>query len=212
MNEERTKEIIELARSFGTRYLNEELIACTMRLCIALGQNRKVTITRGKKEIWAASIVYVIARANFLFDKKNENFLTADVICDFFGTNKTTTANKATVIEKTLNISVADKRFCTDEIIDSLSFVVTKGGYLLPKKRVEALVEDLVDEVIYEMADEEESKEIEQFMAEKKKQEEAAAQAKKERRAEINREIAEKKRKKKEEEQAKKNGRQLKLW
>ena len=212
MDEERTKEIIELAQSFGTRYLNEELIACTMRLCIALGQNRKVTITRGKKEIWAASIVYVIARANFLFDKKNENFLTADVICDFFGTNKTTTANKATVIEKTLNISVADKRFCTDEIIDSLSFVVTKGGYLLPKKRVEALVEDLVDEVIYEMADEEESKEIEEFMAEKKKQEEAAAQAKKERRAEINREIAEKKRKKKEEEQAKKNGRQLKLW
>jgi hypothetical protein len=212
MSEERTKEIIELVRSFGTRYLNEELTACTRRLCIALAQNRKLTITRGKKEIWAASIVYVIARANFLFDKENENFLTADVICDFFGTNKTTTANKATVIEKTLNISHADKRFCTEEIIDSLSFVMTKDGFILPKKVVESKIESLVDEVIYEMADEEESREIEQFMAEQKKQEEAAAQAKRERRAEINREIAEKKRKKKEEEQVKKHGQQLKLW
>jgi hypothetical protein len=212
MNEERTKEIIELVRSFGARYLNEELIACTIRLCIALGQNSKLTIIRGKKEIWAASIVYVIARANFLFDKKNENFLTADLICDFFGTNKITTANKATVIGKTLNISVADKKFCTNELVDSLSFVMTKGGFLLPKKRVETLVDTLVEEVVYEMADEEESRKIEQFMAEKKKQEEAAAQAKKERRTEINREIAEKKREKKEEEQAKKNGRQLNLW
>ena len=128
MKEERAKEIIKLVQSFGTRYLNEELTSCTIRLCLALGQNRTLTITRGKKEIWAASIVYVIARANFLFDKENENFLTVDVICDFFGTNKTTTANKATVIEKTLNISHADKRFCTEEIIDSLSFVMTKDS------------------------------------------------------------------------------------
>ncbi|MCW5212800.1 hypothetical protein VU04_07800, partial [Desulfobulbus sp. TB] len=130
-----------------------------------------------------------------------ENFLTADVICDFFGTKKTTTANKATVIEKTLNISIADKKFCTKEIRDPLSFIVTTDGFILPKKKV-----------VYKIADEKESRELEQFMAEKKKQEKAAAQAKKERRAEINREIAEKKRKKKEEEQAKQNGRQLKLW
>lgn len=117
--------------------------------------------------------------SEFSFDKENENFLAADVICDFFGTNKTTTANKATVIEKTLSISLVDKRFCTNEITDSLSFVVTKGGFILPKKVVESKIESLVDEVIYEMADEEEAREIEQFMAEKKKQEEAAAQAKK---------------------------------
>ena len=48
--------------------------------------------------------------------------------------------------------------FCTKEIRDSLSFVMTTDSFILPKKKV-----------VYKIADKEESRELEQFMAEKKK-------------------------------------------
>jgi hypothetical protein len=208
MKNEKTIEIAELVGSFCKQYFTEELTACALRLCDKLGRIRKLDITRGKKEIWAASIVYVIARVNFLFDNANSNFLTSDVICDFFDTKKTTTGNKATSIEKTLNIGIGDTNYCTTEIIESFSFVETSDGFILPQKMVNAMVSDIV----IKTANEEESREITEFMAEKKRQEDEAEQVRKERRAEINREIAEKKRKKKEEAQTKINARQLKLW
>lgn len=94
---EKTMEITEPIESFCKRYLNAELTACSLRLCEKLSRSRTLDISRGKKEIWAASIMYVIARINFLFDTMNPLFLTADIICDFFNTKKSTISNKATV-------------------------------------------------------------------------------------------------------------------
>ncbi|MBM9511926.1 DUF6398 domain-containing protein [Desulfogranum marinum] len=202
------KEIIGLVESFSAEYLNEELAECALRLCNKLGRSRKLDITRGKREIWAAAIVYVIARSNFLFDKASDDFLTSDIICDFFNTKKTTTGNKATVIEKALNISIGDKDCCTQEIVETCSFVELPGGFVLPKRMIDAVSR----EIVIEIGDEEESREIEEFMARKQQEQEDKERLRKERRAEINREIAEKKRKKKEEKQAKINERQLKLW
>lgn len=202
------KEIIGLVESFSAEYLNQELAECALRLCNKLGRSRKLDITRGKREIWAAAIVYVIARSNFLFDKASDDFLTSDIICDFFNTKKTTTGNKATVIEKALNISIGDKDCCTQEIVETCSFVELPGGFVLPKRMIDAVSR----EIVIEIGDEEESREIEEFMARKQQEQEDKERLRKERRAEINREIAEKKRKKKEEKQAKINERQLKLW
>ena len=123
MKKEKAKEISELVESFCNQYFDEELAACSSRLCDKLSRSRKLDITRGKQEIWAASIVYVIARVNFLFDKANNNFLTSDLICDFFNTKKTTTGNKATSIERTLNIGIGDENYCTHEITESFSLI-----------------------------------------------------------------------------------------
>lgn len=204
MKKEKTKEVSELVESFCKLYFTGELTACALRLCDKLGRIRKLDITRGKKEIWAASIVYVIARVNFLFDKANNDFLPSDIICDFFDTKKTTTGNKATSIEKTLNIGIGDTNYCITEIIESFSFVETANGFILPQK--------MVKEIFISTANEKESIEINKFKAEKNRQEREAEEIKRERRAEINREIAEQKRKKKEVEKAKVNERQLKLW
>lgn len=191
MEKEKAKEISELVESFCKQYLNGELAACSSRLCDKLSRSRKLDITRGKKEIWAASIVYVIARVNFLFDKANNNFLTSDIICDFFGTKKTTTGNKATSLERVFNIGIGDGNYCTREITESFSFVEMPGGFIVPKKMANEMGRD----VVIEIASEEESQEIEEFMAEKKRQEAEAERDRKERRAEITREIAEKKQK-----------------
>ncbi|MCK4466960.1 MAG: hypothetical protein KAU60_01260 [Desulfobacterales bacterium] len=121
--EERLKEIKELAVSFCVEHLNEELKSYVLRLCDTLNRKRKISITSGKKEIWAASIIYVIARLNFLFDSENELFLSADTICDFFGTKKSTVGSKATQIEKACNLGIGAEGFCSPEISDAMTLV-----------------------------------------------------------------------------------------
>ena len=67
---ESANEIMAMVESFCDPHLNDELTGCALRLCDKLSRKRKLDITRGRKEIWAAAIVYVIARLNFLFDKE----------------------------------------------------------------------------------------------------------------------------------------------
>ena len=54
---QRLKEIKGLVLAFCEEHLNEELAGYALKLCESLGRKRKISITRGKKEIWAAAIV-----------------------------------------------------------------------------------------------------------------------------------------------------------
>lgn len=190
---QRLAEIKELVLGFCDKHLNEELAGYTLKLCETLDRKRKISITRGKKEIWAASIVYVIARLNFLFDPESEFFLTAETICDFFGTKKSTIGSKASYIENICNLGLGAEGFCSPKISDSLTLVELPNGLVIPKSMLTEL------DFVVEAADDEETKELEEFMVEQQRLKEREIAEKKARRAEINRKIAEdKKRKKKE--------------
>ena len=158
--DERLKEIEELVVSFCVEHLNEELQGYALRLCDTLGRKRKISIMRGKKEIWAASIIYVIARLNFLFDVENDMFLSADTICDFFGAKKSTIGNKATQIEKACNLGIGAQGFCSPEISDALTFVELPNGLVIPKSMLPK------PKVVVEFADEKEEREFQEYMAE----------------------------------------------
>ena len=190
---QRLAEIKELVLEFCNKHLNEELTVYALKLCETLGRKRKISINRGSKEIWAASIVYVISRLNFLFDPESEFFLTADTICDFFGTKKATIGSKASYIENICNLGLGAQGFCSPKISDSLTLVELPNGLVIPKSMLTEL------DFVVEAADDEETKELEEFMAEQQRLKEREIAEKKARRAEINRKIAEdKKRKKKE--------------
>jgi len=190
--DERLKEIKELVVSFCIAHLNEELQGYALKLCDTLGRKRKISITQGKKEIWAASIIYVIARLNFLFDVENDMFLSADTICDFFGTKKSTIGNKATQIEKACNLWIGSQGFSSSGISDALKLVELPNGLVIPKGMLSNR------EIVIEFMDEKESREFQEYMAEQERLKEHKAAEKKARRAEINRKIAEDKKKKKE--------------
>ena len=125
--------IKEIIHDFCAKHLNEELESYALRLCDTIGRKRKLTITRGKKEIWAASIVYVIARLNFLFDKENEYYITTDTICNFFKTKKSTIGNKATQIEKACKLGLGAESYCSKHITDTFTFYQTPEGFIIPK-------------------------------------------------------------------------------
>ncbi len=188
---QRLEEIKDLILAFCEEHLDDELYGYALELCDMLGRKLKIVITRGKKEIWAASIIYVIARLNFLFDPESEFSLSADTVCDFFGTKKSTVGNKATQIERACNLGLGAEGLCRPEISDALTLVELPSGLVVPKNMLPEF------DIVYELADEEETKEIEQFMAEQQRIKERKAAEKKARRAEINRKIAEDKKKKK---------------
>ena len=198
---ERLNEIKDLVLAFCEEHLDEELYGYALELCDMLGRKRKISISRGKKEIWAASIIYVIARLNFLFDPESEFFLSADTVCDFFGAKKSTVGNKATQIEKACNLGLGAEGLCSPEISDALTLVELPNGLVIPKSMLPGL------DIVYELADEEETKELEKFMAEQQRLKERKAAEKKARRTEINRKIAENKKKKEKE-----SDKQLKLF
>jgi len=190
---QRLAEIKELVLGFCDKHLNEELAGYALKLCETLDRKRKISINRGSKEIWAASIVYVIARLNFLFDPESEFSLTADTICDFFGAKKSTIGSKATHIEDVCNLGLGAVGFCSPEISDSLTLVELPNGLVVPKSMVPRLG------FVIEAANDEEEKELEEFMAEKQRIKEQEAAEKKAGRAEINRKIAKEKKKKRKE-------------
>lgn len=193
----RADEIKNMLKEFSTKHLNDELHGYAIRLLEKLARKRTLSITKGKREIWAASIIYVIARLNFLFDKENQYFLTSDIICDFFGCSKSTVGNKATAIEQACKLGFGAEGFCRPEISDALTLVELPNGMVATKSMVKGWGSTEPFEIVYEVADPETEKELLAFMAERERQREAEQQNRIQRRAEINRRIADEKRKKK---------------
>jgi len=130
----RLAEVAALLDSFSQAQLTPELGGYVRKLWEQIGRKRKYVITGGAKEVWAAALVYVIARLNFLFDSKSPNYLTADSISAFFGTKKTTVSARAADIEKACRIRMGQEGLCDPDIADALTFVKLPNGMVVPKK------------------------------------------------------------------------------
>jgi hypothetical protein len=129
----RIDEVAALLDSFSRAHLTPELAGYARKLWDQIGRKRKYVITGGAKEVWAAAVVYVIARLNFLFDSRSPNYLTADVISAFFGTKKTTVSARAADIEKACRIRMGQDGLCSPDIADALTFVKLPNGIVIPK-------------------------------------------------------------------------------
>ena len=132
----RIDEVKGLLREFSKQHLASapDVVNYIEKLWDQIGRKRSYVITGGAKEVWASAIVYVIARLNFLFDKANPNYLTADTICGHFGTKKGTVSARAAEIEKACRIRVGHEGLCSPEISDELTFVELSNGMVLPKR------------------------------------------------------------------------------
>lgn len=188
MKSEQIKKVEELLKAFST-LLDAETTGFARELLDRLARKSKLDLSRGREEIWAAALVYVIARLNFLFDPENERRLTPDLICNFFQTKKQTVVNKATQIQRSLGIEMGEPGLCRQEIVDMLSFVELPGGFILPGNLAGR-------EIVIELLEGQEAAELEKRIAEKERLRQRQAEEKRARRAEINRQIAAQKKEK----------------
>ena len=102
--------------------LNEEYEVFAKGLLARIVYLPRMNLQRGRPEIWAAAMVTVIARLNYLLDSDTPESITMDAICDFFGTVKSTTGKKATAIEKGCGIRMGEPGLCREEITEALTF------------------------------------------------------------------------------------------
>jgi frataxin-like iron-binding protein CyaY len=186
LSNNKQSQIKQLLENFGSKFLDVELKSYVLNLFEKISKKSLLNIYRGKNEIWAASIIYVIARFNFLFDKENDNYISIDELCDYFNVKKSTIGNKATQIEKIYNISIGDKKY-TKPVFE---YYKTTDGFIIPSFLIDK------KEIITEAAEGKEIEELKRFEEERKRAEEQRLKEKQARRTEINRKISEEKRKK----------------
>jgi len=107
--------IKNLIQEFGDKHLNREYTAFALNLCDKISLTPDLDILRGHKTIWAAAIVQVIARLNFLFDTTSDLVLTPALICSHFKTVKSTMGNRASQIQKICGLAPGAKGFCRQD-------------------------------------------------------------------------------------------------
>jgi hypothetical protein len=132
---ERFREVAALVEQFGQAHLDEELTGYVHELWRRICRRKTLDCRRGQARIWAASVVHVIARMNFLFDRTQSVHLTFDTICAAFQTSKTTVGGKATEIARALGLSpLGEPGLCRKELIDSFTMVRLSNGMVVPLK------------------------------------------------------------------------------
>lgn len=199
-----------MIHTFCQKHLNEEIEGYCMKLCGTLARKRKIDINRGKVEIWAAGIVYVIARLNFLFDKENKPYIPVDTIGNFFNTKKSTTGNKASLIMDVCNLGIGAVGYSSKAISDMFTFYQTPEGFIIPKSMLES------PEFLIDFAEGEEAEELQRQIEERKnlrlqkQQEKKAQQLQKEQERKAR--MAEIRKKKAEEEEKSRDAHQLSMF
>ena len=146
------KKLLELTGSFCDQNLDDDYYQLCQKLVLKLGRKRDVPFKRGKIEIWAAAIIYAIGSINFLFDKSFEPYVTAEQICEYFGTKKSTVSNKAKQIKDMFKMGYYDSDFSTQNMTENNPFndMVMVNGLIVP---LSSIPEDLQEMVRKERAE-----------------------------------------------------------
>jgi hypothetical protein len=109
--EEKAQKLLEMTGKFGQEFLDDDYRQLCEKLIRKMSRKRTVPFLSGRMEIWAAAIIYALGSINFLFDSSFKPYATAEDICNFFGTSKSTTSQKAKLIRDMFNMGYYDKEF-----------------------------------------------------------------------------------------------------
>ncbi len=131
------KKIKLMIESFARRNALESIAVLAVKLCRRLETGDEFSLDRGRPEIWAGAILYVIAQINFLFDPDSSDYIRPQDLCNDLGTNQRTVSSKALLIRRTCDIGFAEPEYTVPEILDMFSFVETREGFIMPASMVD---------------------------------------------------------------------------
>lgn len=184
-----------LLKEFCVKHLDAELNNYALNLFETISQESPQPAFRGKSEIWAASIIYVIARLNFLFDKESDNTISINELCSYFNVIKSTIGNKATQIERMYAISLGDIRYTKPDIAKSFELYMTPEGFILPASYFD---KPKTNKTAFELAEEQKLMEFDRVKKNQKWAEAQRLRTQELQKAERERKTAEKKKNEKE--------------
>lgn len=111
---EKAHQLISLTTEFCEQHLDDEYEQLCEKLIRKMSRKRNVPYLSGGIEIWAAALIYALGQINSLFDRSFEPYATHDDICDHFGTNKSTTSQKAKFIRDMFKMRYGNDEFLTE--------------------------------------------------------------------------------------------------
>ena len=131
----RIEEVQALLDAFAEQYLTDapDIASYIDKLWAQLGRKRTYPITGGTKEVWAAAVVTVIARLNFLFDRSQPNSVTLQELCEFFGVSTSRASGRAGEIEKACKIRMGHEGLCRGTISVGFTLEQLVGGLVITK-------------------------------------------------------------------------------
>lgn len=103
---ERAQQIIDITDVVCRERLDDEYGRLASVLVARLARKRPSPLVRGDVRIWAAGVIYALGQVNFLFDRTQTPHMTADELAKALGVVKTTMANKAGLINRTLDVGI----------------------------------------------------------------------------------------------------------
>ena len=139
------EEVKKCIINFSEQNLTEEFAGYALTLLERLGRTRSFSFEGETTELWASSIIHVIARLNLLFSKKTRRPLPQEAIGQFFGTKQSDVLEKASNIERTFRIKMGDKELCSPHLSGSFSFMEFSSGMIVSEnqaKELDFLTED----------------------------------------------------------------------
>lgn len=118
---------------FGQSHLDAELTGFTLELWARICRRQNPDCRRGQPSVWAATVVHVVARMNFVFDREQPVHVTFDTICGAFRANKTTVGSKATEVERALRLSQhAEPGLCRQRFLEDFTMLRLSNGMQVP--------------------------------------------------------------------------------
>ena len=116
--QERYNEIAVMIVNFCNEKLNKDYEELCLRLLTKLCRKRPSPLLGGRVHTWAAGIIYAIGSNNFIFDKTQGLYLTADEIASPFGISVSTAGSKAAELKKMFKINFMNIEWMLPEYID----------------------------------------------------------------------------------------------
>ena len=141
---DRVRGILEITERACSQHLDDEYARVCRQLVGRLARKRPSPLTRGATQIWAAGAIYAVGQVNFLFDRSRQPHMTADQLAACLGVVKTTMANKAALINKTLNLGVFEPDLTTTAMLEQhpLAWLVEVDGLIVDARMLPLELQD----------------------------------------------------------------------
>jgi hypothetical protein len=141
---DRTREILAITDQACLAHLDSEYAQLCRVLVGRLARKRPSPLLRGDAHIWAAGAIYAVGQVNFLFDRSDQPYLSTDQLADYLGVVKTTMANKAALINRTLDLGMFEPDLTRTAMLEChpLAWIVEVDGFLVDARTLPAGLQD----------------------------------------------------------------------
>ena len=137
--------IVKLTDKFSKEYLNDEYALLSRYATAALCRKRPSPLVKGYVNTWACAIIYALGQVNFLFDKSQTIYVSANELCECFGIAKSTASNKSKIVRDLLGMSQMDPNWCLPSKMENnpIAWTILYNGLIVDARALPRAIQEI---------------------------------------------------------------------